>query len=206
MPREYIDEEMCSLAILNSLDWSDNSWFYSVCRRKKEALTEDLWKLGARLYARLSGQRNDFLIFTPVEYRNQEYYKEMCRCNFNCGMKLDTNKGKIMDSIPQEVLTVEFLLGLLQEDINSVARFNEKALETEISYTADGEIVCEKIWQFVVRNAGDTIRNIELNDERVEYFLCYYDEHSRKYRFCFADKYKKLKAIDGNKKLLLKKN
>lgn len=193
MPLEYIDEEMCSLAIIDSLDWSNDSWFYSVYERKPEALTEDLWKLGARLYARLSGSENKFLNITPKEYKDEEYYREMCSCNFNCGMELDTNKGKIMDSIPQEIITPEFLVDLLSISMDNVARFNERALETELIYTREGSIVTEKVWQFVVRLKGDVIKNIDLNDERNEYFLSHYDKDSSEYIWAFKDKYKKYK-------------
>lgn len=190
MPLEYIDEEMCSLAILNSTDWSCDAWFQSVYKRKPKALTADLWKLGARLYARMSGSNNRFLDITPEEYKDEEYYKEMCSCNFNCGMSLDTNKGKIMDSIPKEVLTPKFLLELLAININNIARFNESSLETEISTVEDGKNIKKKIWQFVVKYNGKTIKYISLNDERIEYFLNHYDKDSIEYEYYFKDNYK----------------
>lgn len=193
MPLEYIDEEMCSLAIVGSLDWSNDNWFYSVYKRKPEALTEDLWKLGARLYSRLSGQKNKFLDVTPEKYKDEEYYREMCSCNYNCGMELSDNKGKIMDSIPQEIITPEFLVDLLSSSMDNVARFNEKALETELIYTEEGKIIFERVWQFVVRLKGDTIRNIDLNDERIEYFLSHYDKDSSEYIWSFKNKYKEYK-------------
>lgn len=191
MPLEYIDEEMCSLAILHSTDWSCDEWFKSVYRRKPEALTADIWKLGARLYSRMSGDKNPFLNMTPDKYKDEEYYREMCRCNYNCGMTLDTNKGKIMDSIPQEVLTPEFLLSLLAENIDNIARFNEYALETEIDTAFYGETIREKIWKFVVRNRGEAIKNIPLNDERIEFFLSHYDKDTFEYIWCFKDNYKR---------------
>ena len=200
MPLEYIDEEMCSLAILKALDWSDTAWFYSTYERKPEALTSDIWKLGARLYARKQDYENEFLSITPEEYKDEEYYKEMCSCNYNCGMELTDNKGKIMDSVPQELLTPKFLLELLSENLANVARFNETALETEISYTRLGKEVQEKIWQFVVKKDGYNIRYIELNDERIEYFLNHYDKDSHEYNYGFKDKYKKYKKKKENSK------
>ena len=156
MPLEYIDEEMCSLAILNALDWSDYAWFYSTYERKPEALTADLWKLGARLY---ETDENKILDITPEEYKDVEYYKERCCTNYNCGSEIASWKDKIMDSIPQEILTPEFLLDLLVDSLENIAMFNEKALETKISYsdTSSGEIVTETIWQFIVKLNGNLI-------------------------------------------------
>ena len=150
MPLEYIDEEMCSLAILNTLDWSDYAWFYSTYERKPEALTADLWKLAARLY---ETDENKILNITPEEYKDVEYYKERCCTNYNCGSEIASWKDKIMDSVPQEILTPEFLVDLLVDSLENIAMFNEKALETKISYsdTSSGEIVTETIWQFVVK-------------------------------------------------------
>ncbi len=196
MPLEYIDEEMCSLAILSSLDWSNDNWFLSAYKRKPEALTADLWKLGARLYSRMSGQENIILNITPEEFKDTEYYKEMCSCNYNCGMELDTNKGQIMDSIPQEVLTLEFLINLLVTDIKNIARFSEIALEVEV--------VFEKIWQLAVRLDGYLIRNIKLNDERIEFFLSRYDKDSGEYRWGFKDNYKIYMEEKNDSKALTK--
>lgn len=196
MPLEYIDEEMCSLAILNALNWSSDSWFNSVYTRKPEALTEDLWKLGARLYAKEYKGQNEFLNRTPEEYKDLEYYKEMCSCNFNEGMEADINKDKIMDTIPQEVITLEFVLGLLSKNIMNIARFNEKALETEI--------VDEKAWQLVVRLRGNLIQYIDLNDERVEFFLNRYDKDSNEYIYGFKEKYKRYKKQKENAEALEK--
>ena len=192
MPLEYIDEEMCSLAILNTLDWSDYAWFYSTYERKPEALTADLWKLAARLY---ETDENKILNITPEEYKDVEYYKERCCTNYNCGSEIASWKDKIMDSVPQEILTPEFLVDLLVDSLENIAMFNEKALETKISYsdTSSGEIVTETIWQFVVKLNGDFIRHIELNDERIEYFLKHYDKDSDEYNYAFKDKYKAYK-------------
>lgn len=190
MPVEYIDEEMCSLGIIKSTDWSQNAWFMSVLKRKPEALTADLWKLGARLYARESNGKNRFLELTPEEFRDEEYYREMCSCNYNAGMMLFNSKGRIMDTIPQEVISPDFLLVLLCEDISSIARFNEKALETEFTFEENGKTISEKIWKYVVGLKGTEIRDIPLNDERIEFFLSRYGEDSFEYTFAFKDKYK----------------
>lgn len=199
MPLEYIDEEMCSLAILNAIDYGDDAWFYSTYERKPEALTADLWKLGARLY---ETDENKILNITPEEYKDVEYYKERCCTNYNRGSEIASWKDKIMDSVPQEILTPEFLLDLLVDSLENIAMFNEKALETKISYsdTSSGEIMTETIWQFIVKLNGNLIRHIKLNDERIEYFLNHYDKDSREYNYAFKDKYKKYKKKKENSK------
>lgn len=200
MPLEYIDEEMCSLAILNAIDYGADAWFYSTYERKPEALTADLWKLGARLY---ETDENKILDITPEEYKDVEYYKERCCTNYRYfGSEVVCRTDKIMDSIPQEILTPEFLVGLLVVSLENIAMFNEKALETKISYsdTSSGEIVTETIWQFVVKLNGNLIRNIKLNDERIEYFLNHYDKDSKEYNYAFKDKYKKYKKKKKNPK------
>ena len=193
MPPEYIDEEMCSFAILTNHNWACNEWFYSVYKRKPEALTADIWKLGARFYSRLSGSENRFLDITPEEYRDEEYYKEMCLCNFNHGMSLANNKGRIMESIPQELITLDFAWDLLMVDKESVARFNDKALELEIPKEYGVEY--SKLWEVIVKLDGYLIRYIPLNDERIEFFLKLYGKDSGEYEFGFKDNYEKyLKA------------
>ena len=199
MPLDYIDEEMCSLAILNAIDYSNSAWFYSTYERKPEALTADLWKLGARLY---ETDENKILDITPEEYKDVEYYKERCCTNYNCGSEIAFRKDKIMDSIPQEILTPEFLVDLLVDSLENIAMFNEKALETKIPHsdTSSGEIMTETIWQFIVKLNGNLIRHIKLNDERIEYFLNHYDKDSGEYNYAFKDKYKKYKKKKENSK------
>ena len=104
-----------------------------------------------------------------------------------------------MDYIPKEILTPKFLLGLLSENPNNFARFNEQALETEISHTIDGERVKEKIWQFMIRKYGELVRYIDLNDERVSFFLENYSKDSSEYIFSFKDKYKEYKKKRDNR-------
>lgn len=198
MPTEYIDEEMCSLAIINSLDWNDDAWFYCAFERNKEAITSDLWKLGARLYTGDFNRDNKFLDITPDRYKDDEYFMEMCSCNFNANSKLIGSKSKIMDKIPQEVVTQEFLVNLLSADIDNISSFNEKALETEVTYVVNGKTFSEKIWKFAIIIKGDTIRNIKLNDERIEFFLNHYDKDSNEYIWSFKDKYRKYKNKNHN--------
>ena len=206
MPLEFIDEEMCSLAIVCSINWICDAWFFSVYKRKPEALTADLWKLGARLYARLSNGKNQFLHITPEQYKDEEYYKEMCLCNFNYGASLYTNKGKIMNTIPKEMITNEFLFRLLSEDFNTITTFSEDALEKEISYFNQGDFITGKLWQFVLRNNGTLIKYIKLNDERVTYFFNHYDKDSIEYKHFFKDLYKKYKKEKRNREDFFKTN
>lgn len=202
MPLEYIDEEMCSLAMLNALDWIDYAWFYSTYERKPEALTADLWKLGARLY---ETDENKILNITPEEYKDEEYYKERCSSNYKSGSEVVGFKNKIMDSVPQEILTPEFLVDLLADSLKNIAMFNEKALETIILYPKSEKIVIETIWQFAVKINGYLIRYIELNDERIEYFLKHYDKDSGEYNSAFKDKYKEYKKKKENPKAYAEK-
>jgi len=193
MPLEYIDEEMCSLGIIESTGWVEYKWFDSVLKRKPEALTDNIWKLAARLYTGCQSFTSSSLTCVPDEYKDEEFYKQMCRCNFHYGMELTGDKQNVMDYIPKEILTPQFLLELLAEKHNNFARFNEEAFETEIEYEKDGQVVREKIWQFMVRLKGDLVEYIELNDERVAFFLEYYDKDSVEYRWSFKDKYKTYK-------------
>lgn len=181
MPLEYIDEEMCSIAILTNHDWACNKWFYSVYKRKPKALTADIWKLAARFYSRMSGSQNRFLDITPEEYRDEEYFKEMCSSE---------NKEGIMESIPQELITLDFAWGLLEINKRYVANFNEKALELDIPEEYGYGKEYNKLWKLVVRLDGYLIRDIPLNDERIEFFLSLYDKDSGEYTIGFKDKYK----------------
>ncbi len=199
MPLEYIDEEMCSLGIIEATGWTDYHWFDSVLKRKPEALSEDVWKLAARLYSGCQSFTRGTLSQIPDSYKDVELYKQMCRCHYNYGMELRGDKQDVMDYIPKEVLTPKFLLGLLSENPNNFARFNEYALETEISHNLDGERIKEKIWQFMIRKYGELVRYIDLNDERVEFFLDNYSKDSSEYIFSFKDKYKEYKKKRDNK-------
>jgi len=192
MPKEYIDEEMCSLAILHATEWNGDEWLWSVYKRKPEALTSDIWKLAVRLYTRIYSKDNKYLNATPEEYRDEEYYKEMCSNHFNDGKAIGHPEITIMDTIPDEIIDKRFLLELLGENLENICSFNEKALETEISYYDNKKIV-EKSWQFAIRKDGYLIRKINLNDERVQFFLDTFGKDSSEYRIGFKDYYKEYK-------------
>lgn len=187
MPLDYIDEEMVSCAMIEAVvrrfidrrgDFDD--WFYSVAKRKPEVLTQDFWTLGARLFAKkMPNGKNNFLEMTPEKYRTKEYYFAMCLAN-------DT---PVMEDFPEEVLSTPFLIALINDSVENIACFSENALEREVPMTGQTEKV--KIWQAVLLIDGCRVRNIPLNDERVEFFLDHYSEDSSEYRFGFKDHYKR---------------
>lgn len=207
MPIEYIDEEMVSLAILSGTDWSSYRWLLTVNKRKPQVLSEDVWKLAARLY----GGRNfsDILTITPKEYQDKEWYQELFKCRYNCGCRCDgrdtylsnDDRTVLMDYVPKEVLTPEFLIELLKDNPKNIAKFSEYALETEINIGTDkdGNLIKKKIWQLVIENDGYLIDSIDLNEERVAYFKSLYDKDSSEY-FCFKYHYRDWKRSQQPKK------
>ena len=61
MPLEYIDEEMVACALFKTMDGclygrsnATNDWFYSICKRKKEVLTQEVYTLEARCFCNKS--------------------------------------------------------------------------------------------------------------------------------------------------------
>lgn len=198
MPIEYIDTEICNLAILRHIDCYDNYWFLTIYKRKSEVLTEDLWKLGARLYSNIRDGENNFLNITPNQYKDEEYYKEMCRHSFRYYSVFTQNKKNIMSTVPQKILTVNFLISLLKENINNLDCFDNFSLEKEITYILNNERVKQKIWQYAIKLDGKAITYIELNDERIKFFLNTYDKDSREYCTYFKWKCKKYKKAKLN--------
>lgn len=199
MPLEYIDDEMISLAIIHSLDWGAHGWFDTLVKRKKSAITEDVWKLAARLYGRECFGANVVLDNVPDEYKDFEFYKELCLCNYNAGMELEDNKPGVMDSIPDEVITPEFVISLINDDIKNVARFNDKALDMVVPCNDGTNVI---VWQYALLADGYLIRYMELNDERIEFFLNHYSKQSGEYNYAFKNKYKKYKIeAEENEKI-----
>ncbi|MBQ6323710.1 MAG: hypothetical protein IJI22_02640 [Bacilli bacterium] len=181
MPLEYIDEEMCSLATINSTDWSSDGWLMSVIKRKKEALSSDLWHLAVRLYGLNEEYIEDFIKETPEEYRDRDYYLQMCSSNFNCGVAIYARKEHIMESVPKEHLDNRFYAELIERDNESIITFTNEALETII----DGE----PLWKKLIQTNGRTINYLDLNDERIAYFLSLYSKDSPEY-FSFKFRYR----------------
>lgn len=195
MPVDYIDEEMCSLAILVAKEWSNDKWFFTVAQRKPEALSSVLWHLGARLYASVDKEgKNKFLEMAPDEVKDEAFYLEMCGCTYGCNMPVTACKRKITDSFPEGVITPDFVFSALFNDLSTVERMGESALETEVTYNAWYGLVTEKAWQIAVKNSGRLISGIELNDERVEFFLSHYPKTSGEYIHSFQEKYRRYLA------------
>ncbi len=185
MPLEFIDEEMVVCAMLETVNVcmfyggarnNCEDWFYSVYRRKPEVLTEELYILGARCFAEKLNGENRFLAITPEEYRTPEFYFALCL----------GNNTPVMEDIPESVLTDEFLRELLRDSTENIRCFSEAALERETS------IADLKFWQAAILDDGYLIRDIPLNDERVEYFLSIYtSEDSHLYKYVFKEYYER---------------
>ncbi len=184
MPLEYIDEEMVSWAMIKAIDsrcidrrGDFEDWFYSVAKRKPEVLTQDFWTLGARIFAKRMYGKNKFLEITPDKYKTKEYYFAMCL----------ENSTTIMEDFPKDVLSPEFLIALINDNINNIKSFSEEALEQEVPVIGlDSPL---KIWKAVLMIDGFNISNITLNDERTDFFLNRYDENSSEYRIAFNERY-----------------
>jgi len=206
MPLEYIDEEMVACAMFKTVkmqyDEGRNGyieWFYSVYRRKPEVLTQELYILGARCFAKIRHGKNEFLDITditPEKYRTPEFYFALCI----------RNRTPVMEDIPESVLTTNFLADLLKESTENIQCFSEIALEKEILIVKKGIVKFWKIlkywrnvkfrpiikfWQVALINNGYQIRNIPLNEERVEFFTSMYDKDSFEYVYGFKEHYKR---------------
>lgn len=187
MPLEYIDEEMVSCAMLKCIESrlifidrrNDPScaWFFSVAKRKPEVLSQDLWILGARCFARKENGKNKFLDITPDKYKNEEYYFAMC----------DANGTPVMEDVPEKILTTNFLVILLNYNINNIKSFTNEALERVAPM--DGSDEKMKFWEYAILSNGHLISDIPLNDERVNFFISHYPEGSPEYRISFQDVY-----------------
>lgn len=185
MPLEFIDEEMVACAMFRSVNMryvdrrgDCDDWFYSVYRRKPEVLTQELYIIGARCFAENRHGENKFLDITPEEYRTPEFYFALCL----------GNGTPVMEDIPESILTTNFLVDLLNDSTENIQCFSEVALEREAPMAERGNV---KFWQAAIINDGYRIRDIPLNDERVEFFLSMYDKDSSEYEYGFKDHYKR---------------
>jgi len=186
MPLDYIDEEMISCAMIKAVGnryverrGDSDDWFYSVAKRKPEVLIQDFWTLGARCFASRRHGKNEFLDMTPEQYKTEEYYFAMCLAN-------DT---PVMEDFPEEILTTNFLVQLINDSADNIKSFSAKALEKTAPMNGRDDKV--KFWQAAILFDGYLIRNIPFNDERVEFFLANYDKDSSEYRYGFKDEYKR---------------
>lgn len=191
MPLEYIDEEMVYCALDETFKQyhrrGDNmEWFLSVYRRKPEVLTENIYLLGARCFATKYNGKNEYLEITPKEYRTEEYYMNMCI----------NNKSRVMDDIPEEILTTNFLIRLINLSPSNISCFSEEALEKSAPMAENGIV---KFWQAAIINDGFGINDIPLNDERIEFFLSRYEKDSFEYD-SFKRRYKEYLKRKNSKK------
>lgn len=115
---------------------------------------------------------------TPKEYRTPEFYFALCL----------NNDTPVMEDIPESVLTTNFIVSLLNDNSGNIQCFSEPSLEKEAEMTGRGIV---KFWQAAIINDGYQIKNIPLNDERVEFFLSIYDKDSSEYEYGFKDHYKR---------------
>lgn len=183
MPLKYIDEEMVACAMLRAVNAryverrnQCDDWFYSVYRRKPEVLTQDLFTLGARCFAAKRRGENRFLDITPEKYRTSEYYFALCLFN----------NTPVMEDIPEEILTTDFLLKLLNQSPKNIQCFTEEPLERQAFIEDLGTV---KFWQAAVIMDGYEIEHISLNEERINFFLSNYGKNSPEYRLSFKDSY-----------------
>lgn len=177
MPLEFIDEEMVMYAMLCSIPsrrGTYDDWFFSVHRRKPELLTELLYDLGARYFAKRIGNEIPFLDITPKEYLTREYYFLLCLDSFD----------PVMDFIPEKFLTENFLCAVLAENLYNIGSFSEEALERTILIDGYEPL---KFWQLAIKSNGYLISQIPPNEERAEFFMSLYDEKSSEYRVSFKD-------------------
>lgn len=186
MPIEYLDEELISCAFLAAVEkrYSDRrgdfkDFFYSVARRNPEVLTQDFWTLGARLFASKINGVNKFLNITPEKYRTKEYYFAMCLRNNTC----------VMEDIPKEILTTEFLLELINESIYNIKCFTAEALEKKAFFSDKKEKM--KFWQVAIKSNGFLAKDIPLNSKRVDFFFENYSKDSNEYKNGYCRVYTK---------------
>lgn len=185
MPLEYIDEEMCLLAVLK--DNGGGYWFREVYKRKPEVLTERLWKLAARFYVFKVQDAIDLMRVIPKEYKDYEFYQELC----SRGSYFFGAKENVTDTIPPEILTPEFLLELILKQSDNVSTFSESALNTELSYTKylhnlgdDSKktiTTTKKAWQMALLDNAENIWYVQPDDEKLKFFLHYYPKGSEEY-------------------------
>lgn len=185
MPIEFIDEEMVACAMFRSVNMryverrgDCDDWFFSVYKRKPEVLTQDLYILGARCFAEKRKGKNEFLDITPEKYRTPEFYFAMCI----------QNRTPVMEDIPEDVLTNQFLIKLLNDSSENIQCFSKTALERKVLMMGEDPMEC---WKIAIIDDGYQIKNIPLNDERVEFFLSKYDKDSFEYELGFKNHYKK---------------
>lgn len=185
MPLEYIDEEMCLLAVLK--DNFGGNWFREVYKRKPEVITERLWKIAARFYVFSVQDAVSLLKVVPNEYKDYEFYQELC----SRGSYFFGAKENVTDVVPKEILTPEFLLELVLKQSDNVSTFSESALNTELTYTkylhnltentVKEETITQKAWEMAILDNGENIWYVQPDKEKIEFFLQYYPKGTEEY-------------------------
>ncbi len=178
MPLEYIDEEMAMCAMFESYGrWTCDGWLFSIYKRKPEVLTREIFILSARCFSLSKDFAKKMIKMTPAKYRTREFYQALCY----------HSDDSVMELVPKKMLTNRFLLEVFSESHESIKCFTEEALEREVISKEHGKV---KMWQLAVLEKAEAIRSIELNDERVEFFMALYDKDSFEYDLYFRERYR----------------
>lgn len=200
MPLEYIDEEMCSIAAFNSSDWSNVRWFHTVYKRKREAITKDIFMLAARLYPTLSESDHLILNMCPEEYKDDEFYFEVLTGRNLNRLTVDENKNTFMDYVPEKYFNGEFLMNVVNTSPSSLLKFNERALNVKVKYDFNGSTLEEELWKYCIRKNGELVEFLPLNDEVINFFLINYSKDSSEYKWSFKNRYKEYKLKHEKRK------
>lgn len=96
------------------------------------------------------------------------------------------NPTPIMEYISKDILTSNFLAALIADDSKNIQCFTESALEQTDPTTRTGL----KFWQIAVMRNGYVIDCIPLNEEKIKFFLEFYDKDSYEYEDSFKEHYK----------------
>lgn len=210
IPLDLIDEELAMCAMLKSIreDFiSSIDWFYTVAKRKPEVLSKELYILAAACLQKECDVKK-IIDILPKEYLTSEFYFAIC-----------LGKGKdMLKCVPKEFLTTEFLIKMLNFDMNKIGDFSEEILEREVANPEDSipklqiETIIKdikqkgislkklKIWQIAIIIKGDLIKEIDLNEERIKFFLSIYDKDSLEYEYGLKRNYKEyLRETDPSK-------
>lgn len=99
------------------------------------------------------------------------------------------NSTPVMEDFPEEIITTKFLIALINDSVETIRSFSEKALERTAPMSGREDEV--KFWQAAILLDGYVARDISLNDERVEFFLAHYDEDSGQYEYGFKNSYER---------------
>lgn len=185
MPEEFIDEEMVACAmkvVLFISKWGytyfDNTdktrtccadydaWLYTVAKKKPELLTEDLFLLAARCFAKNVNGKNRLFEITPEKYRTEEFYWEMCI----------ENDTRVLQGVPSNTISDRFLMALLNRNPANIRVFSEEFLERETPIMQGTNKA--KFWQIALYKDKTQILNIPCNEERIIFYIENFNKES----------------------------